>query len=158
MADHFQHKDEHIDGGMMKLEVNLDDISAEWLGYLMDKLFDTGVNEAYYIPIYMKKNRPGILLHVLCHSKKLEKVKEVIFLETTTLGLRYFPIHTHRLERTFSVVETPWGTVNVKKGYYSGVMTQASPEYEDCKKIAEREKIPLKVVFQEVWGKIHSKS
>lgn len=141
---------EHTDSEMIKIEVNLDDISGEWLGYVMDLLLDFGANDVYYTPIFMKKNRPGTLLQVLCPLEKLETIKEIIFKETTTLGIRYYPLSVHRLERSFSTVETKWGAVTVKKGIYLGEVVQWSPEYEDCKKIATLFNIPLKQVYDEV--------
>src|SRR5690625_7797666 len=92
---------EHIDEEMIKIEVNLDDISGEWLGYVMDKLFEAGANDVYYSAIYMKKNRPGILLQLLCSRENIE---------TTTLGIRYYPLTVHRMERRFINVQTEWGS------------------------------------------------
>ncbi len=151
----FQHDEEHVDDEMVKVEVNLDDMSPEWLGYLLDKLLQAGANDAFYIPIYMKKNRPGILLQVLCSSHKLRAIKDILFQETTTLGVRYFPLSVHRLKRRFRKVETAWGSVTVKEGLYNGVVVQAAPEYEDCKRIAEKANVPLKKVYQAVWKLIY---
>ncbi|MBM7551616.1 nickel insertion protein [Thalassobacillus pellis] len=150
----FSHKKEHMDEKMLKIEVNLDDIPGEWLGHVMDLLFDAGVNDVFYIPIYMKKNRPGVMLQILCNKEKLDKVSAILFQETTTLGIRYFPITVHRLERRFLSVSTKWGEVTVKEGLYQGELIQRSPEYEDCRKIAELQNIPLKAVYQEVWRNI----
>ena len=155
MNAYFTHSEEHIDEEMVKLEVNLDDMSPEWLGFLLDKLLAEGANDVFYIPIYMKKNRPGVLLQLLCSLHKLNDIKEIIFNETTTLGIRYTPIHVHRLERRFKELETPWGTVTVKEGLYNGKVVQTAPEYEDCKRIAEKANIPLKSVFQSVWKGIN---
>lgn len=143
--------EEHIDGEMVKMEVNLDDISGEWLGFVMDQLFDAGANDVMYSPIYMKKNRPGILLQLLCSTSRIEKMKEILLTETTTLGIRYYPITVHRMERNFIKVETEWGTVTVKQGIRNGEVFQSSPEYEECRKIAEENNVPLKQVYQAVW-------
>lgn len=143
--------EEHIDGEMVKMEVNLDDISGEWLGFVMDQLFDAGANDVMYSPIYMKKNRPGILLQLLCSTSHIEKMKEILLTETTTLGIRYYPITVHRMERNFIKVETEWGTVTVKQGIRNGEVFQSSPEYEECRKIAEENNVPLKQVYQAVW-------
>ena len=70
---------EHIDSEMIKLEVNLDNMSGEWLGYVMDLLFDAGANDVYYTPIYMKKNRPAVLLQLLCSKSKIYTMKEILF-------------------------------------------------------------------------------
>lgn len=141
---------EHIDHEMIKLEVNLDDISGEWLGYVMDLLFENGANDVFYTPIFMKKNRPGILLQLLCSSQKAHKMKEIIFRETTTLGIRYYPLSVHRLERVFEKVKTEWGYVTVKKGIYAGEVVQWAPEYEECRSIAQSYGVPLKKVYDQV--------
>lgn len=146
--------EEHIDDEMVKMEVNLDDISGEWLGFVMDRLFDAGANDVFYIPIYMKKNRPGILLQLLCSTTATEKMKEILLSETTTLGIRYYPITVHRMERNFIKVETEWGAITVKQGIKNGEVFQSSPEYEECRKIAEENGVPLKQVYQAVWKKI----
>lgn len=142
---------EHIDDQMVKMEVNLDDIPGEWLGYVMDLLFETGANDVFYTPIYMKKNRPGILLQLLCSREKIDKMKEILLKETTTLGIRYYPLTVHRVERVFRKVSTEWGTVTVKEGIYDGQVIQRAPEFEECKKIAKLHKVPLKKVYEQVW-------
>jgi pyridinium-3,5-bisthiocarboxylic acid mononucleotide nickel chelatase len=142
---------EHTDDQMLKLEVNLDNISGEWLGYVMDLLFDAGANDVFYTPIYMKKNRPAVLLQLLCSIKKVSAMKEILFKETTTLGVRYYPLTVHRLERVFQEVPTQWGIVTVKIGLYEGEVVQKAPEFEECRQIAEQQQIPLKLVYEEVW-------
>lgn len=146
--------DEHIDDAMMKVEVNLDDTSGEWLGYVMDLLLEAGANDVYYTPIYMKKNRPGILLQLLCSKQDLRKMKEILFRETTTLGIRYYPLTVHRAERRFTKVETEWGSITVKQGVNNGEVFQQSPEYEECKQIAKKHGISLKKVYEAVWKKM----
>lgn len=154
----FQHPNsEHIDEQMAKLEVNLDNISGEWLGYVMDLLFEAGANDVFYTPIYMKKNRPAVLLQLLCSQNKVYKMQEILFKETTTLGVRYYPVTVHRLERTFRKVATRWGEVTVKEGSHKGNIVQTSPEFEDCQKIAREYKIPLKHVYEEVWKEYRRK-
>lgn len=100
---------EHLDGQMVKMEVNLDDISGEWLGHVMDLLFESGANDVFYTPIFMKKNRPGVLLQLLCSQQVISKIKKILFAETTTLGIRYYPLTVHRLERSLLYVDTQWG-------------------------------------------------
>jgi len=141
---------EHVDDQMYKLEVNLDDIPGEWLGYVMDLLLNSGANDVYYTPIFMKKNRPGTLLQLLCSIDKLDAMKDILFRETTTLGIRYYPLTVHRLEREYEQVETEWGIVTVKKGFHNGQLVQWAPEYEDCKAIATEYQIPLKDVYAAV--------
>lgn len=145
---------EHLDHEMLKVEVNLDDISGEWLGYVMDRLFEAGANDVYYIPIYMKKNRPAVMLQLLCSKSKLEEMKEILLKETTTLGFRYYPVTVHRSERRFMQLMTKWGEVTVKQGVQDGKIFQQSPEYDDCVTIARKHDIPLKKVYEEVWNKL----
>jgi pyridinium-3,5-bisthiocarboxylic acid mononucleotide nickel chelatase len=144
---------EHLDDQMIKMEVNLDNIPGEWLGYVMDQLFEAGANDVFYTPIYMKKNRPGILLQLLCSNQTLNKM---LFKETTTLGVRYYPLTVHRLERVFNKVETEWGTITVKEGILNGQVVQRAPEYEECKSLARLHDIPLKKVYEQVWKEIDS--
>jgi len=146
--------EEHIDDQMLKVEVNLDDISGEWLGYVMDLLFEAGANDVFYTPIYMKKNRPGVLLQLLCNQEKLATIKEILLNETTTLGIRYYPLTVYRAERTFRRVQTEWGPVTVKEGIYNGQVIQRAPEFEECKKIANTYKVPLKKVYEQVWKQL----
>jgi pyridinium-3,5-bisthiocarboxylic acid mononucleotide nickel chelatase len=145
---------EHLDDGMIKMEVNLDDIPGEWLGNVMDLLFEAGANDVFYTPIYMKKNRPGVLLQLLCSAQKLDKMKEILFTETTTLGVRYYPLTVHRLERSFTKVETKWGAVTVKEGIFNGQVVQRAPEFEECKSISREYQVPLKKVYEQVWKRL----
>ncbi|MED1203049.1 nickel insertion protein [Heyndrickxia acidicola] len=151
MVFHHPPDNEHLDGHMLKMEVNLDDIPGEWLGFVMDLLLDAGANDVFYTPIYMKKNRPGVLLQMLCSIEKVNEMKEILFRETTTLGIRYYPITVHRLERVRREIITEWGTVRVKEGIHNGQLVQTAPEYEDCKLIAKNHQVPLKKVYEQVW-------
>ncbi|MDP9579782.1 UNVERIFIED_ORG: uncharacterized protein (DUF111 family) [Bacillus sp. 1751] len=158
MVLQFSSDNEHIDNEMIKMEVNLDDIPGEWLGYVMDLLFEAGANDVFYTPIYMKKNRPGTLLQLLCIKKNINKIKEILFRETTTLGIRYYPLMVHRLERKFHKLSTKWGTVTIKEGMYNGQVVQRAPEFEECKKIAQIYKVPLKKVYEHIWNKFNSEN
>ncbi|MDX8045159.1 nickel insertion protein [Gracilibacillus sp. S3-1-1] len=142
---------EHVDDNMIKVEVNLDDTPGEWLGYVMDKLLDAGANDVYYTPIYMKKNRPAVQLQLLCSEAKLADMKQILLAETTTLGIRYYPLSVFRMERRIRTVDTKWGPVRVKEGIQQGEVIKASPEYDDCKQIAEQNGIALKDVYHAVW-------
>ncbi|ARI78666.1 nickel pincer cofactor biosynthesis protein LarC2 [Halobacillus mangrovi] len=151
MSQPFAHDDEHNDNGMIQMEVNLDDTPGEWLGYVMEKLFEAGANDVFYTPIYMKKNRPGVQLQLLCDGQKLEQMKSILFRNTTTLGVRYYPITVHRLERRFTRLITDWGDIKIKEGVHNGEVVQRSPEYEDCKRIASEQDLPIKKVYQQIW-------
>ncbi|MFD2210069.1 nickel insertion protein [Virgibacillus halophilus] len=141
----------HTDEDMVKMEVNLDDTPGEWLGYVMELLFASGANDVFYAPIYMKKNRPGIMLQLLCSQEKLSEMKKILLEETTTLGIRYYPLTVYRAERDFIKVGTKWGEITVKRGFYEGKAVQQAPEYEECRQIAETYHVPLKQVYEEVW-------
>ncbi|UOQ50043.1 LarC family nickel insertion protein [Gracilibacillus caseinilyticus] len=145
---------EHIDENMIKVEVNLDDTPGEWLGYVMDKLFDAGANDVYYTSIYMKKNRPAVQLQLLCSENRFAEMKDILLAETTTLGIRYYPISVYRMERQIRQVDTKWGPVTVKEGLQGKQVVKAAPEYEDCKALAEQHHVPLKDVYHEVWKKL----
>lgn len=151
MTTDFSDRPEEVDPDTIKIEANLDDTTGELLGFVMDKLFEAGALDAYYVPIYMKKNRPAVLLSVLCRPDRFPAIRSLIFRETTTLGLRYLPITVHRLERRFRTVTTRWGEIHVKSGFYENNLVQEAPEYEDCRRVAEANGVSLKEVYAEVW-------
>ncbi|MGD8192069.1 nickel insertion protein [Brevibacillus ginsengisoli] len=143
-----QHQNEHLDESMVLVQANIDDSTPEWLGYVMEKLFRIGANDVNLLPVTMKKGRQANMLQVLCYQSLLDMVKHTLFTETTTFGLRYFPVTCHRLARRFHTAATPWGEVSVKLGYLSGERVQVAPEYDECAQIAAREGVPLKKVYQ----------
>ncbi len=146
--------DEHLDRGMLKLEVNLDDAPGEWLGYVMELLLEAGANDVFYTPIYMKKNRPAVMLQLLCPRELLQPLTDILFRETTTLGIRYYPLTVHRLGRRYRKVATEWGEITVKEGLLAGSVVQRAPEYEECRAIARERGVPLKRVYEAVWKRL----
>lgn len=146
----FNHREEHIDDGMLLIQANLDDMNPEWVSYIMDKLFDAGANDVYVVPIIMKKGRPGIMLNVLVEETRLSFIEDVIFSETTTLGIRYMHASCHRLAREFEQVDTKWGLLTVKVGYHQGKLVQYAPEFKECEQVAREYQVPLKLVYEEV--------
>ncbi|MFD0695996.1 nickel insertion protein [Paenibacillus sp. GCM10027628] len=146
----FNHREEHVDDQMLLIQANLDDMNPEWVSYIMDKLFDLGANDVFVVPIIMKKGRPGIMLNVLVESELLNVVEEVIFSETTTLGVRYMHASCHRLARDFEIVQTQWGPMSVKVGYHQGKLVQYAPEFKECERVARQHQVPLKKVYDEV--------
>ncbi|MCR8632873.1 LarC family nickel insertion protein [Paenibacillus radicis (ex Xue et al. 2023)] len=146
----FQHREEHVDDGMLLLQANIDDMNPELCSYVSDCLFEAGANDVYWIPIIMKKGRPGVMLNVLVDESGLERIEEVIFRETTTIGLRYLHASCHRLAREFEQVETPWGGINVKIGYHKGRLVQFAPEFKECEQAAKQYGVALKQVYEEV--------
>ncbi|GEA31018.1 nickel pincer cofactor biosynthesis protein LarC [Clostridium diolis] len=133
------------------LETNIDDMNPEFYGYIEEKLFDAGALDVFKTPIFMKKGRPGIKLSVLI-SEKIEKdILDIVFEETTSIGVRKYKVEKIMLNREFSKVETQYGEVTIKKSYYKGDLVKYKPEYEECKKIAKENNITMEKVYREVY-------
>lgn len=130
------------------LETNLDDISGELVAYATTRLLEAGALDVYTTAIQMKKNRPGVMLTVLCRATEVETMEAILFAETTTLGVRRWPVHRHVLERRPHQVQTPWGIVEGKLGWQSGATPRFSPEFESCRAIAIQHRVPLRVVYE----------
>jgi pyridinium-3,5-bisthiocarboxylic acid mononucleotide nickel chelatase len=146
----FNHSLEHMDEEMIMIQANLDDMNPELCSYVGDCLFEAGANDVFWIPIIMKKGRPGVMLNVFIHEERLREIEDIIFRETTTLGLRYIRASCHRLGREFVKVETPWGPIQVKVGYHRGEVVQFAPEFRECEAAAKTHGVPLKSVYDEV--------
>jgi pyridinium-3,5-bisthiocarboxylic acid mononucleotide nickel chelatase len=131
------------------LEANLDDLNPQVFGYVMDRLFEAGALDAFAMPVQMKKNRPGTLLTVLCKPEHEIELTQLIFTETTTLGVRRREERRQTLARRWESVGTPWGEVRIKIASMNGTVTNYAPEYEDCRRIAMENRVPLKTVMQE---------
>jgi uncharacterized protein (TIGR00299 family) protein len=129
------------------LEANIDDSTPEIIGYAFDKLIKAGALDVWTVPVMMKKQRNGILLSVLCEPAHKASFMELIFSETSTLGVREYNIHRHCLKRHFDEVETPYGKVKVKIGIFKGREVSRSPEFEDCRKLAEEQGISVQEVY-----------
>lgn len=130
------------------LETNLDDISGEIVGHCTAKLFEAGALDVYTTSIQMKKNRPGVLLSVLCGPDLVPKMEKIIFKETGTLGIRRWPASRHKLERRPHSVETAWGKIEGKLAVLSDGSLSFSPEFESCRKIAAEQNLPLRDVYE----------
>lgn len=131
---------------VLVLETTIDDMNPQLYGHLMDRLFAAGALEVFYAPIQMKKNRPGTLVTVICPEARLEDVTSVIFRETTTIGFRYLPMGRIEMGRRIETVKTPYGRVRMKVSFHGGELMQATPEYEDCRRLALAAGVPLKEV------------
>jgi pyridinium-3,5-bisthiocarboxylic acid mononucleotide nickel chelatase len=131
------------------LEANLDDLNPQVFGYVMDRLLEEGALDAFGMPVQMKKNRPGMLLTVLCKPEDSSNLTQLIFAETTTLGVRRRDEMRQTLARRWENVETRWGEVRIKIASMNGTVTNYAPEYEDCRRIAAEHHVPLKTVIQE---------
>jgi len=130
------------------LETNLDDINAEILGNFMEKALAAGALDVFHTPIQMKKNRPGVLLTVLCAESDADKFSELLVRETSTFGIRCYAAERRKLRREFVTVPTPHGAVTVKVGRLDGKVLQAAPEFESCRKLAEQANVPLKEIYE----------
>ena len=134
---------------VVKLETDIDDCSGEVLGYVMKKLFKAGAKDVHYAPIFMKKNRPAWELTVICRKDKVEEMEKIIFTETTTIGIREYPLRRSILDREEKEVETVYGKASVKQ-VSLGKMIRSYPEYETVKKLAKKSKVPFMDVFDAV--------
>lgn len=145
----FNHELEHVDEQMIIMQANLDDMNPEFTSHITDMLLEKGANDVYWIPIVMKKGRPGIMLNVLTTQALLSELEHIIFTETTTLGIRYMQAACHRLGRRWVSVDTPWGAVSIKLGIYQNEVVQYAPEFSECEQLAKQNNVPLKQVYDE---------
>ena len=134
---------------MIQIETNLDDISPQTYEYIMEQLFQVGAVDVVLVPVVMKKSRPGILLSCLATEDRKDAVIEVLFQETTTLGVRLHEVRRQVLTRRFVPVTTPGGVIRMKVAEVGAGWEKAAPEYEDCKAIAQRTGYPLKTVMED---------
>ena len=131
------------------LETNIDDMNPELLGYVMEMLLESGALEVFYTPVYMKKNRPGVVLTVLTDIKNKDELSNIILRETSTLGIRMSLCKRQVLNREEKSIKTKYGEIKVKVSFVDN-LKKVSPEYEDCKKVAKERSIPLWKVYDEV--------
>jgi pyridinium-3,5-bisthiocarboxylic acid mononucleotide nickel chelatase len=130
-------------------------MNPEFYDYIMDKFFEAGALDVYFTPIQMKKNRPAVKLSVLFKNDIEDEIVDIIFKETTTLGIRVFDnIKRYTLDREIKTAKTPWGSVRVKIAKRRNMIVNITPEYKDCKKIADDNNIPLKEVYRYILSKI----
>jgi uncharacterized protein (TIGR00299 family) protein len=135
---------------MIVIETNIDDMNPEFYDYVFDRLLAAGARDVFLSPIQMKKNRPGTLLRVIAEPKDREALAGIIFNETSTIGLRYYPVGRLILKRTSAKLKTGYGTIRVKVVEEPDGTRRFAPEYEDLKRIASVKKIPLKLLYDDV--------
>ncbi len=131
---------------LILVETNLDDVAPHVLGHVMDRMFGAGALDCYFTPVQMKKNRPGVVVSVLCESELLPVVQGILFSETSTLGLRVTEVDRVALRREFVTVTTEFGPVDVKVAVLENGETKASPEYEHCRAAALEHGVALRTV------------
>jgi len=130
------------------METHIDDMNPEVFGFLMELLLGAGALDVGYTPIQMKKNRPGIRLTVVSPSEKLEELGRIILIESTAIGVRYYPARRFKLERAVEERVTSLGTIKVKVLREGGEIVRVAPEYEECRRIAGESGIPLLEVYR----------
>jgi len=135
---------------IVMVETCIDDMNPEVFGFLMDRLFAEGALDVYWVPIFMKKNRPGTMVQVLCRGDRKEAVMERILSETTSSGVRFYDVHRRILKREQLVVDTLYGRVQVKRIVNPDGSQRLVPEYEVCKKIALEKDIPIRTVYDNI--------
>jgi pyridinium-3,5-bisthiocarboxylic acid mononucleotide nickel chelatase len=135
---------------MLVMETNIDDMNPEFYDYVLEQLFAAGARDVFLSAIQMKKNRPGTLLRVIAEPSHREKLAVILFRETSTIGVRYYPANRMTLKRASAVVKTKYGKVRVKIIEEPDGEKRATPEYDDLRRIAAARKIPLKVLYDEV--------
>jgi pyridinium-3,5-bisthiocarboxylic acid mononucleotide nickel chelatase len=136
-------------GTIRVLEANLDDMNPQIFGYLLEKALAAGALDVFATPVQMKKSRPGTLVTILCKPEDENKFQQMLFAETTTLGVRSHLVERHALPREFVKVATRFGEVRVKLSRDSGRIQRASPEFDDCRKLAEEKNVPLHEVMDQ---------
>src|SRR5690349_14110855 len=134
------------DERLWMLETNLDDASPQIIGHVMDRVLELGALDCFFTPVQMKKNRPGVLLSVLCGREEKEAVMKLLFTETTTLGVRSYEVTRRALQRSVVRVETQYGPIDVKVAHLEGRVVNEMPEFEQCRQAAVTANVPLKIV------------
>jgi uncharacterized protein (TIGR00299 family) protein len=130
------------------LSTNVDDMPGEWIGPLFDQLLDSGALDVWLTPVQMKKNRPGVVIHLLAEPLAVPSLRLLLLRETTTLGIREETVARWSLPREIRRVSTPWGEVRVKVARLPDGSEKGAPEFEDCKRLAQLHKVPLREVYQ----------
>ena len=148
--DQFGRRIEYEQDSIVVLATSIDDMNPEVFGFLMDRLFEAGALDVYWIPIFMKKNRPGTMVQVLCQADRKDVLINCILSETSSLGVRYYHVSRRVLTREHIFIKTAYGEIQVKRITEPGGSVRFVPEYEACKKIAIEKNIPLRVVYDTI--------
>jgi len=135
---------------LILLETNIDDMNPELFDFLLERLDKEGALDVSLTPIYMKKNRPATLLKVLAQKRDLDNLLKAVFEETTTLGVRTYPVNQISLPLEYASIETKYGKIRLKVSKKDGEIQNFVPEYEDCRLLAGKHNVPLKFIYDEV--------
>ncbi|RZB36199.1 MAG: pyridinium-3,5-bisthiocarboxylic acid mononucleotide nickel chelatase [Desulfobacteraceae bacterium Eth-SRB2] len=144
------HRPAHYKDTIVVLETGIDDMNPEVFGFLMDRLFEEGALDVYWIPIFMKKNRPGTMVQVLCRRNRKDVLINCILSETSSLGVRYYDAKRCMLPRESAIMKTAYGEIQVKRIIEAGGGVRIVPEYEVCKKIALEKNLPIRMVYDTI--------
>jgi len=142
---------------LLVLETNIDDCNPQIFDYVMERLFKAGALDVWLTPIQMKKNRPAVTLSVLAPAALQAAVEEIIFTEATTIGIRRYAVQRTAAERREETVNTPWGSVRVKISSVNGKTCTVTPEYDECRNLAEKSGVSLKEIFAAVRASVQSR-
>ena len=149
VGESLQHLETEFDEEIRVIEANLDDLNPQVYGYFAEKALAAGALDVFTTPVQMKKGRPGTLLTLLCKPENARKLTDLVFAETTTFGLRSYTAERRILPREWQRVQTRFGEVRMKIARVNDKVLQVSPEYEDCRKLAEEKKVALREVMDE---------
>lgn len=149
------HRSAHHKDTVVVLETSIDDMNPEVFGFLMDRLFEEGALDVYWIPIFMKKNRPGTMVQVLCRRNRKDVLINCILSETSSLGVRYYDAKRCMLPRESVIMKTAYGEIQVKRIVEAGGGVRIVPEYEVCKKIALEKNLPIRMVYDTIIKSLH---
>ena len=139
-------KNQETKDTIIKMETNIDDCSGEVLGFVMERLMKAGARDVHYVPAFMKKNRPAWVLNVICKEEDMETLQNIIFEETTTIGIRYTRMERAILQREERIVQTPWGEAQVKVCILNG-KEQCYPEYDSVARLSREKQIPFAEIY-----------
>ena len=136
------------------VECNIDDMNPELSEHISGRLFTAGAGDVWFTPVIMKKGRPAYTLSVICGEEHLDAIREVLFTESTTIGLRVMPVMKETLHREFEEMDTRFGPVVIKKSYYNNRLVSVKPEADRCAEIARETGLPMKQIIQEITASV----
>ena len=142
--------DPELDSPVTVIETNIDDMNPQIYDVVMEKLFAAGALDVFLETIMMKKNRPAIKLSVMAQSQDIQSLVDILFTETTTIGVRFYDAQRRTLEREIRTIKTKYGDVRIKVSWFKGKVVNVSPEYEDLKVLSKKNKLPMKVILEEI--------
>lgn len=125
------------------LESNIDDMNPEHYDFILEQLFKAGASDAWLSPIVMKKSRPATTLSILCKEELLGKMKEIIFIHSSSIGIREYKVKKNMLRREETTIDTAYGPIRIKQSFYNGKLVRSKPEFEDCKELAKKHQISM---------------